>query len=199
MRTGKCERTTTETSVKVTVNLDGKGKINICTGVEFLDHMLQQLAFHARLDLTIDAKGDRQIDDHHTVEDVGIALGRALREAVGEAHGIHRYGSFLLVMDEALVRSVVDVSGRPYLVWNVAFSAEKIGGFDTELVQEFFQALAMQGGWTLHVDMLDGTNAHHIAECCFKSVARALRMAVEMDPRAGGKVPSTKGVLGDSE
>ena len=198
MRRGNCERTTTEVSVSVTVDLDGTGQTRIGTGVEFFDHMLAQLARHSLLDIDVRAEGDRGIDDHHTVEDVGIALGRALREAVGDARGIRRYGFFLLAMDEALARAAVDVSGRPYLAWQAVFPAARVGGFDTELVREFFQAFAMQSGLTLHVETVAGANTHHMVESCFKAVGRALRMAVELDPRTPEDVPSTKGALGDA-
>jgi len=165
------------------------------TGIGFFDHMLEQLARHALMDITVRATGDLHIDDHHTVEDVGIALGRALTQAVGDKRGIRRYGACLLPMDDTLVRAALDLSGRPYLVWKVNFTAPKIGTFDTELVREFFNAFAMQGGITLHVECLDGINSHHIAEAAFKSVARALRDALEIDPRKADAVPSTKGTL----
>jgi imidazoleglycerol-phosphate dehydratase len=164
--------------------------------VGFFDHMLDQLARHAMIDLEVEATGDLHIDDHHTVEDVGIALGRALAQALGDKAGVRRYGSCLLPMDEALVRAALDLSGRPFLVWRVEFPTAKIGTFDVELVREFFTAFAMNGGVTLNVALLDGANSHHIAEACFKAVAQALRAAVEPDPRASGAVPSTKGTLG---
>ncbi|MEM1313766.1 MAG: imidazoleglycerol-phosphate dehydratase HisB [Pseudomonadota bacterium] len=195
MRSAKIARKTNETDISVELTLDGTGAHDMKTGVGFFDHMLDQLARHSLIDITVRADGDLHIDDHHTVEDVGIALGQALAEAVGDKRGIRRYGSCLLPMDEALARAALDFSGRPFLVWNVAFSAEKIGGFDTELVREFFTALAMNARMTLHVERLAGENAHHVAEACFKSVARALREAVEPDPRAAGALPSTKGAL----
>jgi imidazoleglycerol-phosphate dehydratase len=195
MRQAEITRKTAETVIRVRVALDGTGRHDNRTGVGFLDHMLDQLARHALIDLAIEAEGDRHIDDHHTVEDVGIALGRALGQALGDKAGIRRYGACLLPMDEALVRAALDLSGRPFLVWNVDFPTAKIGSFDTELVREFFTAFAMQGGITLHVTRLEGANSHHIAEAAFKAVARALREAVEPDPRAAGTVPSTKGTL----
>ena len=195
MRTAHITRTTTETAITVTLNLDGTGAYANHTGVGFFDHMLDQLARHALIDLAVTATGDLHIDDHHTVEDCGIAIGQALTRALGDKAGIRRYGSFDLAMDDALVRSALDLSGRPYLVWNVVFPTPKIGTFDTELVREFFQALSTHGGITLHVDLLNGLNSHHIAEAAFKSVARALRAAVEPDPRMAGQLPSTKGAL----
>ena len=195
MRTARIERKTTETEIAVAVNLDGSGEGRIATGVGFFDHMLDQLARHALFDLETRATGDLHVDDHHTVEDIGIALGRALAEALGDKRGIRRYGSCHLAMDEALVRAALDLSGRPFLVWKVDFRSPKIGGFDVELVREFFTALAMNARMTLNVALLDGANSHHIAEAAFKSVARALRAAVEADPRAEGAVPSTKGTL----
>jgi imidazoleglycerol-phosphate dehydratase len=195
MRKAEVSRTTAETALSVRLGLDGTGAYVNNTGVGFFDHMLDQLARHALIDLEVTATGDLHIDDHHTVEDVGIALGRALRQALGDKAGIRRYGACLLPMDEALVRAAVDLSGRPYLVWNLAFPSPKIGSFDVELVREFFTAFAMNGALTLNVALIDGANSHHIAEACFKAVARALREAVEPDPRAEG-VPSTKGTLG---
>ena len=194
MRKAEVSRTTAETALSVKLDLDGSGRHDNATGVGFFDHMLDQLARHALIDLETRATGDLHIDDHHTVEDVGIAIGRALREALGDKQGIRRYGACHLAMDEALVRAALDLSGRPYLVWKVAFPTAKIGSFDVELVREFFTALAMNGGVTLNVALLDGANSHHIAEACFKAVARALREAVEPDPRATG-IPSTKGTL----
>lgn len=194
MRRATLTRKTNETDISVTLDLDGTGRAKMATGVGFFDHMLDQLARHSLIDMTIRATGDLHIDDHHTVEDCGIALGQALREAVGDKAGIRRYGSCLLPMDDALVRTALDLSGRPFLVWDVEMPREKIGSFDTELVREFFQALATHGGITLHVHALAGFNAHHIAEAAFKSVARALREAVEPDPRSSG-IPSTKGAL----
>jgi imidazoleglycerol-phosphate dehydratase len=195
MRKAEVSRTTAETALSVKLGLDGTGAYANTTGVGFFDHMLDQLARHALIDLEVQATGDLHIDAHHTVEDVGIALGRALRQALGDKAGIRRYGACLLPMDEALVRAALDLSGRPYLVWNVAFPSSKIGSFDVELVREFFTAFAMNGALTLNVALIDGANSHHIAEACFKAVARALREAVERDPRAAG-VPSTKGTLG---
>ncbi len=195
MRQAEVSRETSETRLSVRIDLDGTGQHTCATGVGFFDHMLDQLSRHAMIDFDIQAAGDLHIDDHHTVEDVGIALGRALAQALGDKRGIRRYGSCLLAMDDALVRTALDLSGRPFLVWNVAFPTAKIGTFDTELVREFFTALAMNGGITLNIACLDGVNSHHIAEACFKSVARALREAIESDPRAAGAVPSTKGTL----
>lgn len=195
MRRARIDRSTAETSISLDLALDGTGAREIATGVGFFDHMLEQLARHALIDITLQATGDRHIDDHHTVEDCGIALGRALAEALGDKRGIRRYGAVTLVMDEARVSAALDLSGRPFLVWDVAFPTEKIGGFDTELVREFFQAVASHGGVTLHVTQEAGANSHHIAEAAFKAVARALRAAVEPDPRAGAEVPSTKGTL----
>jgi imidazoleglycerol-phosphate dehydratase len=195
MRRAELTRETTETRIAVAMNLDGRGAHEIATGVGFFDHMLAQLSRHSLIDMAVTAQGDLHIDDHHTVEDCGIALGRALREALGAKAGIRRYGSCLLPMDETLVRAALDLSGRPFLVWSVPFPTEKIGTFDTQLVREFFTALAMNGGITLHVELLTGENSHHIAEAAFKAVARALREAVELDPRAEGALPSTKGTL----
>jgi imidazoleglycerol-phosphate dehydratase len=194
-RTASVSRETRETKISVTVDLDGTGRSSMSTGVGFFDHMLDQLARHSLIDMTVEAKGDLHIDDHHTVEDVGIALGQAIASALGERRGIRRYASIDLSMDETLTKAALDLSGRPFLVWNVAFTAPKIGTFDTELVREFFQALAQNAGITLHVLNHYGANSHHIAETCFKAVARALRMAVEIDPRIGDAVPSTKGTL----
>jgi imidazoleglycerol-phosphate dehydratase len=195
MRSATISRETAETRIEVELNLDGSGRHDNATGVGFFDHMLDQLARHSLIDLRVRAEGDLHIDDHHTVEDTGIALGRALAKALGDKRGIRRYGRFHLVMDEAQVAAALDLSGRPYLVWNVDFPSPRIGSFDTELVREFFQALASHGGITLHVDRLHGLNAHHIAEASFKAVARALREAVEPDPRLGDALPSTKGTL----
>ena len=195
MRKAEITRDTSETAIAVAVNLDGTGAHDLATGVGFFDHMLAQLSRHSMIDMTVRAKGDLHIDDHHTVEDVGIALGRALRQAVGDKAGIRRYGSCLLPMDEALTRAALDLSGRPYLVWSLPFPTQKIGTFDTELAREFFTAFAMNAAITLHVEGLAGANSHHIAESAFKAVARALREAVEPDPRAMGALPSTKGTL----
>ncbi|QFQ87222.1 imidazoleglycerol-phosphate dehydratase HisB [Paracoccus kondratievae] len=195
MRRAKITRKTAETEIEVEINLDGSGRYDNQTGVGFFDHMLDQLARHSLIDIRVRAKGDLHIDDHHTVEDTGIALGQALTKALGDKAGIRRYGSFHLAMDDALVRAALDLSARPWLGWNVDFPAQKIGSFDTELVREFFQALSTHGGITLHVDRLHGVNAHHIAEATFKAIARALREAVEPDPRMAGVLPSTKGAL----
>lgn len=194
-RRASVERKTKETAISATVAIDGTGKSDIATGIGFFDHMLDQLSRHSLIDMTVKAKGDLHIDDHHTVEDTGIVLGQALAKALGERRGISRYASLDLAMDETLTRAAVDVSGRPYLVWNVAFSAPKIGNFDTELVKEFFQALSQHAGITLHVTNLYGANNHHIAETCFKAVARVLRSACEIDPRQADAIPSTKGSL----
>ncbi len=195
MRTAKIARKTAETEIAVEIDLDGTGAYDNATGVGFFDHMLDQLARHSLIDIRVAAKGDLHIDDHHTVEDTGIALGQALAQALGDKRGIRRYGECHLPMDEALVRAALDLSGRPFLVWDVPMTAPKIGTFDTELVREFFQALATHGGITLHVSRLAGANSHHIAEAAFKAVARALRMAVETDPRKADAIPSTKGTL----
>lgn len=195
MRTATITRKTAETSIEVSVNLDGTGRYDCQTGVGFFDHMLDQLARHSLIDITIRATGDLHIDDHHTVEDTGIALGQALVQALGDKKGIRRYGHFKLAMDDAQIATALDLSARPFLIWNVDFPTHKIGTFDTELVREFFQALSTHGGITLHIDRLHGFNSHHIAEATFKSVARALREAVETDPRMAGVLPSTKGAL----
>ena len=195
MRTALITRKTAETDISVTIDLDGTGVYDNQTGVGFFDHMLDQLSRHALIDLTVRATGDLHIDDHHTVEDVGIALGQALTQALGDKRGIRRYGSCHLAMDDAQVRCALDLSARPYLICNLDLPFGKIGTFDTELVREFFQALSTHGGITLHIDKLHGFNAHHIAEAAFKAVARALREAVEMDPRKSDAIPSTKGSL----
>ena len=195
MRKAQISRRTAETDITVSLTLDGGGTYDNATGVGFFDHMLDQLARHALLDLELRATGDLHIDAHHTVEDCGIALGQALAQALGDKRGIRRYGACLLPMDDALVRAALDLSGRPYLDWRVSFTAPRIGDFDTELVREFFQALATHGGITLHVEALHGINAHHVAEAAFKAVARALRDALEPDPRKGDAIPSTKGAL----
>jgi imidazoleglycerol-phosphate dehydratase len=194
-RTGEINRKTNETSIAVAVDLDGAGQSTISTGVGFFDHMLEQLSRHSLIDMTIEAKGDLHIDDHHTVEDTGIAIGLAISKALGDRRGITRYASLDLAMDETMTKAAIDVSGRPFLVWNVAFLAPKIGTFDTELVREFFQALAMNAGITLHVQTIYGANNHHIAETCFKAVARVLRSAIEIDARQANRIPSTKGSL----
>jgi imidazoleglycerol-phosphate dehydratase len=195
MRSGSISRSSAETQIDVQVNLDGTGQYTMNTGVGFFDHMLDQLARHSLIDMTITAKGDTHIDDHHTVEDTGIALGQALAQALGDKKGIRRYGSCLLPMDDALVRCALDLSGRPFLVWKMDLPTQKIGSFDSELVREFFQALSTHAGITLHIEALDGINSHHLAEAAFKSVAQALRAAVEIDPRMAGALPSTKGML----
>jgi len=188
-------RKTNETEIIVEVDLDGAGLAKIATGVGFFDHMLDQLARHSLVDITVSAKGDLQIDDHHTVEDVGIALGQALKQALGDKRGLTRYADCLLPMDETLTRVALDVSGRPFLVFRVDFPTAKIGAFDTELVREFFQALAINAGLTLHIETLYGANSHHIAESCFKGVARALGAALAIDQRQASRIPSTKGAL----
>ena len=195
MRTAEITRKTHETAIEVAVNLDGNGQSACLTGVGFFDHMLDQLARHSLIDITLKAQGDLHIDDHHTVEDCGIALGQALARALGDKKGIRRYGHFRLAMDDTQVACALDLSARPFLVWNLPFPTPKIGAFDTELVREFFQALATHGGITLHVDLIHGVNSHHIAEAAFKAVARSLREAVEPDPRMAGVLPSTKGAL----
>ena len=194
-RTGEVSRKTNETDIAVRVDLDGTGSSKIATGVGFFDHMLEQLSRHSLIDMDIEANGDLHIDDHHTVEDTGIAIGIALAKALGERRGIVRYASLDLAMDETLTRAAVDVSGRPFLVWNADFSSPKIGTFDTELCREFFQALAQNAGITLHVTNHYGANNHHIAETCFKAVARVLRSAIEIDQRQADRIPSTKGTL----
>ena len=196
MRQASVKRTTKETSVEVTVNLDGEGRAAVATGIGFLDHMLELLARHSRIDIEVKAKGDLHIDHHHTTEDVGIALGQAVKQALGGMKGITRYADVHVPMDEALTRVAIDISGRPFLVFNAEFVRDKVGSFDTELVQEWFQAFAINAAVTLHVATLYGTNDHHIAESCFKGLARALRAATAIDPRAANEVPSTKGSLG---
>jgi imidazoleglycerol-phosphate dehydratase len=195
MRSATLTRKTKETDIAVTVDLDGEGKARIHTGVGFFDHMLEQVARHSLIDITIKAKGDLHIDQHHTVEDVGIALGQALKQALGDMKGITRYADVHLPMDEALTRCAIDISGRPYLVWKVAFTRVKIGEMESELFHEFFQAFAQNAGVTLHIENVYGKNNHHIAETCFKALARALRDAVAIDPRQKTRVPSTKGRL----
>lgn len=196
MRTATVSRETKETRISVEINIDGSGAYDIATGVGFFDHMLEQLARHSLIDITIKADGDTHIDFHHTVEDVGIALGQALNQALGGMAGITRYADTHLAMDEALTRCALDVSGRPFLVFDVEFPRDKVGNFDTELFEEFFRAFAMNAGFTLHIATLYGSNCHHIAETCFKAVARTLRKAVEIDPRQQDRVPTTKGQLG---
>ena len=194
-RSATVSRSTKETAIEVTVNLDGTGKYDVATGIGFFDHMLEQLSRHSLIDIKVRAKGDLHIDDHHTAEDTGIALGQAISKALGERRGISRYASIDLAMDGTLTKAAVDVSGRPFLGWNVNFTSPKIGTFDTELVREFFQALAQNAGITLHVMNHYFDNNHHLAETCFKAVARALRTAIEADPRQKDAVPSTKGTL----
>ena len=196
MRTASIKRKTKETDVEVSVDLDGQGAASVSTGIGFLDHMLDLLARHSSIDVTVQAKGDLHIDHHHTTEDVGIALGQAVKQALGDMRGITRYADVHVPMDEALTRVAIDISGRPFLVFKAEFVRDKVGTFDTELVQEWFQAFAMNAGITLHAQTLYGTNDHHIAESCFKGLARALRIAVAIDPRSKDEVPSTKGSLG---
>ena len=194
-RKASVTRDTNETSIKTTVSIDGTGSFEVSTGVGFFDHMLEQLSKHSMIDISLKADGDLHIDDHHTVEDCGWAIGQALNEALGERRGIVRYASVDLPMDETMTSAAIDVSGRPFLVWDVEFPREKIGTFDTELVREFFQAFSQAARITLHIKNHYGVNAHHIAETCFKAVARAIRTATESDPRAGNAIPSTKGTL----
>ena len=195
MRSASVSRRTAETDVAVSIALDGAGKAEISTGVGFLDHMLELFARHGLFDLTVKVTGDLHVDQHHTTEDAGIALGQAILQALGDKKGITRYSGIHLPMDETLTRIAVDISGRPFLVFRTTFPTEKIGAFDTELVREFFQAFAVHAGLTLHVETLYGQNSHHIAESCFKGLARALRQAVVVDPREEGRIPSTKGTL----
>jgi imidazoleglycerol-phosphate dehydratase len=195
MRQATVERKTTETRVTCTINLDGEGRFDVKTGVGFFDHMMEQLSRHSLIDITLKADGDLHIDDHHTVEDSGIALGQAVAKALGDRKGIRRYGSCDLAMDETLSRCAIDVSGRAFLVFKANFPRDKIGTFDTELLREWFQAFAMNAGITLHLENAYGENAHHIAEASFKALARALRDAIEIDPRQKDRIPSTKGSL----
>jgi imidazoleglycerol-phosphate dehydratase len=195
-RRATVKRVTKETAVEVAVDLDGAGTASVSTGIGFLDHMLDLLARHSRIDIDVRAKGDLHIDHHHTTEDVGIALGQAVKQALGDMRGITRYADVHLPMDETLARVVIDISGRPVLVFKAEFSRDKVGAFDTELVREWFHAFAMNVGVTLHVEVFYGSNDHHIAEACFKGLARVLRTAVAIDPHARGEVPSTKGTLG---
>lgn len=195
MRSGKIKRKTAETEISVALKLDGTGKYKINTGVGFFDHMLEQVARHSLIDLEIEANGDNHIDDHHTVEDTGIALGQALAQAVGDKVGINRYGWCLLPMDDTLIRTALDLSSRPFLYFDIDLPTEKIGDFDTELVREFFQALSTHAGITLHMEKLHGYNSHHIAEAAFKSFSKSLRVAIEKDPRNLKALPSTKGAL----
>jgi len=198
MRTGSVERKTNETSIAIAVDLDGNGRYDMDTGIGFLDHMLEQLSRHSLIDLKAEAEGDLHIDAHHTTEDVGIAIGQAVNKALGDRKGINRYGHAYVPMDEALVRVAIDLSNRPYLIWKVKFTQDRLGEMDTELFKEWFQAFAQAAGATLHVECLYGENNHHIIEACFKALARALRQAIEIDPRKADAVPSTKGVLGGS-
>jgi imidazoleglycerol-phosphate dehydratase len=194
-RRASIERVTRETQVTVHLDLDGSGQYTLATGIGFFDHMLAQLAVHGRFDLTIQANGDRHVDGHHTIEDVGLALGQALRQALGDRVGIQRFGTAYVPLDEALTRVVVDLSNRPTLVWQVAIPVERIGNFESEMAREWFLAVANQAGMTLHVTTLHGSNGHHIVESCFKAFARALRDACAMDPRHAGQLPSSKGTL----
>ena len=196
MRTGEISRATKETEVAVKVNLDGTGRAEIATGIGFLDHMLDLLARHSRIDIAMKAKGDLHVDHHHTTEDAGIVLGQAVKKALGDMRGITRYADVLMPMDETLTRVAIDISGRAVLVFRVEFPRDKIGDFDVDLVREFFQAFAMNAGITLHVETLYGDNSHHVAESCFKGLARVLKMAVAIDPSTKGEVPSTKGSIG---
>lgn len=195
MRTAEIIRKTAETDIYLKLNLDGAGECNIETGIGFLDHMLTLLAKHSRFDLTVNCKGDIEVDGHHTTEDIGIALGQAFKEAIGDKSGINRYGSTMLPMDEALILTAIDISGRPYLRYNLEIPAPMVGDFDTELVREFLVAFAFNAGVTLHVKQLDGVNSHHIIEGTFKSLARTLKSAVAVDESLNGEIPSSKGVL----
>lgn len=197
-RSATVTRNTKETRISVTVNLDGSGQYDVATGVGFLDHMLEQLSRHSLIDLTVRADGDLHIDFHHTTEDTGIAIGEAVSKALGQRQGISRYGHAYIPMDETLTRAAIDLSNRPYLIWKVGFTRDKLGDMDTELFKEWFQAFAFAAGATLHVENLYGENNHHIVESCYKALARALRVAIEIDPRKADAVPSTKGVLGGS-
>ncbi len=195
MRQASVERNTSETRISATVNLDGTGRYDVATGIGFLDHMLEQLSRHSLIDITLKAEGDLHIDFHHTNEDTGIVLGQAVARALGERKGINRFGEALIPMDETLTRVALDISNRPYLIWKVGFTRDKLGEMDTELFKEWFQAFAQQAGLTLHVENLYGSNSHHIVESCYKGLARALRQAIEIDPRRAEAVPSTKGSL----
>jgi imidazoleglycerol-phosphate dehydratase len=195
MRQATVERKTKETQIRATVGLDGTGAYKVATGIGFLDHMLEQLSRHSLIDIDLEAKGDLHIDFHHTTEDTGIVIGQAVAKALGDRGGIVRYGSAMIPMDETLTRVSLDASNRPYLIWKVAFSKPKLGEMDTELFKEWFQAFAQAAGLTLHVENLYGENNHHIVESCYKGLARALRQAIEVDPRQSGRVPSTKGTL----
>jgi imidazoleglycerol-phosphate dehydratase len=195
MRTGTVHRSTNETSIDVSVNLDGTGLYSISTGIGFLDHMLEQLSRHSLIDLDVKAIGDLHIDQHHTTEDTGLAIGEAIAKALGEKRGIVRYGSAYAPMDETLTRVALDISGRPYFVWKAAFTTQRLGEWDTELIEHWFHSFSQTAGLTLHVECLYGQNNHHIVESCYKALARALRQAVEIDPRKADSIPSTKGVL----
>jgi len=195
MRTGSVQRDTSETAVKVAVNLDGTGAYSVSTGIGFFDHMLEQLSRHSLIDLEVETKGDLHIDQHHTVEDTGLAIGEAVAQALGDKRGIRRYADALSPMDETLTRVALDISGRPFLVWKTEFSQKRLGEMDTEMFEHFFHSFAQTAGITLHIETLYGSNNHHIAEAAFKGLARALREAVEIDPRKSGVIPSTKGVL----
>ena len=195
MRTGTVHRSTNETSIDVTVNLDGTGIYSVSTGIGFLDHMLEQLSRHSLIDLTVKAIGDLHIDQHHTTEDTGLAIGEAVAKALGDKRGIVRYGSAYAPMDETLTRVALDISGRPYFIWKAAFTTQRLGEWDTELIEHWFHSFAQTAGLTLHVECLYGQNNHHIVESCYKALARALRQAVEIDPRKADSIPSTKGVL----
>jgi imidazoleglycerol-phosphate dehydratase len=195
MRTGSVHRKTNETSIDVTVNLDGTGIYSFGTGIGFLDHMLEQLSRHSLIDLDVKAVGDLHIDQHHTTEDTGLAIGEAIAKALGEKRGIVRYGSAYAPMDETLTRVALDISGRPYFVWKAAFTTPRLGEWDTELIEHWFHSFSQTAGLTLHVECLYGQNNHHIVESCYKALARALRQAVEIDPRKADSIPSTKGVL----
>jgi len=196
MRTGRIERNTKETEILVEVNLDGTGAYDVSTGIGFLDHMIEQFSRHSLIDVTLKVKGDLHVDQHHTTEDSALALGQAIADALGDKGGIGRYGSAYSPMDETLARVALDISGRPFFVWNLRFTQEKLGELDTELVEHWFHSIAQTLGITLHVELLYGQNNHHICEAAFKGFARAMRAAVEVDPRKGGAVPSTKGQLG---
>ena len=195
MRTGTVHRSTNETSIDVTVNLDGTGLYSVSTGIGFLDHMLEQLSRHSLIDLTVKDVGDLHIDQHHTTEDTGLAIGEAVAKALGDKRGIVRYGSAYAPMDETLTRVALDISGRPYFVWKAAFTTQRLGEWDTELIEHWFHSFSQTAGLTLHVECLYGQNNHHIVESCYKALARALRQAVEIDPRKADSIPSTKGVL----
>ncbi|HEY8603486.1 imidazoleglycerol-phosphate dehydratase HisB [Tsuneonella suprasediminis] len=196
MRTGKIERNTSETAIRVEVNLDGSGRYDVATGIGFLDHMVEQFSRHSLIDVTMHVNGDLHVDQHHTTEDSAIALGQALAQALGDMGGIGRYGQVYSPMDETLARVALDISGRPYLVWRAGFSQEKLGEWDTELIEHWFHSVSQACGITLHIELIYGTNNHHICEAIYKGFARAMRAAVELDPRKNGAIPSTKGQLG---